>query len=232
MHWDSPAKPIDLTEQRLLTAILDGTFPPHSHLPAERELARQLGVTRPTLREALQRLSRDGWIDIQQGKPTRIRDIWTEGSLGVLSGIAGNPDHQPPDFVHHLLQVRALLAPAYARMAVEHNPDRVLEALELCMGLPEEPEAYAAADWNLHQALTTASTNPIFTLILNGFRDLYLLMGARYFSSSKARGFSRSFYTELQDCARSADGQAAEELTRSVMAQSIIVWQSTEGDKL
>lgn len=229
MHWDAPPKPADLTEQRLITAILDGTFPPDSHLPAERDLAQQLGVTRPTLREALQRIARDGWIDIQHGKPTRIRHVWTEGSLGVLSGIARYPDHQPPEFVPHLLQIRLLLAPEYAAMAVRNNPDQVLAALEPCLTLAEDPQAFTTADWNVHLTLTIASTNPIFTLILNGFRDLYLVMGARYFQSEQARGFSRGFYTDLHACTLTGNCSQAEEITRTVMARSINIWDQIPG---
>jgi DNA-binding GntR family transcriptional regulator len=55
--WTTAPKPADLAENRLLDAILDGSFPINSNLPPERDLATQLGVTRPTLREALQRLS-------------------------------------------------------------------------------------------------------------------------------------------------------------------------------
>src|SRR5512136_2779504 len=54
-QWEAPARPAELAETRLISAILDGTFPINSNLPAERELATKLGVTRPTLREALQR---------------------------------------------------------------------------------------------------------------------------------------------------------------------------------
>ena len=78
MQWDTPAKPAELTEQRIINGILEGIFKINGTLPSERELSSQLGVTRPTLREALQRLSRDGWIEIHQGKPTRIRDYWKE----------------------------------------------------------------------------------------------------------------------------------------------------------
>jgi len=63
MQWDTPMKPAELAENRLVEAILEGTFPINSSLPAERELAEMLGVTRPTLREVLQRLSRDGWLE-------------------------------------------------------------------------------------------------------------------------------------------------------------------------
>jgi GntR family transcriptional regulator, negative regulator for fad regulon and positive regulator of fabA len=56
-------------------------------------------VTRPTLRETLQRLERDGWVEIHQGKPTRVRDYWKEGSLGVLNTLARHPDHLPDNFI-------------------------------------------------------------------------------------------------------------------------------------
>ena len=74
MDWQPIQKPAEVAESRLLESILSGSFPINRTLPGERELAKQLGVTRPTLREALQRLARDGWLDIQQGKPTRVRD--------------------------------------------------------------------------------------------------------------------------------------------------------------
>ncbi len=122
MNWSVPEKPAELTENRLVAAFLDGTFPVESSLPAERELALQLGVTRPTLREALQRLARDGWIEIRQGKPTRVRNYWQEGNLAVLAAIARRRQNLPANFVPDLLSVRILLAPAYARLAIERAP--------------------------------------------------------------------------------------------------------------
>lgn len=55
-HRTSHIRPSEHAESALVTAILDGEFPPGSALPGERVLAGQLGVTRPTLREAIQRL--------------------------------------------------------------------------------------------------------------------------------------------------------------------------------
>ena len=112
----------EIVESRLIEAILDGTFPANSHLPAERELAESLGVTRPTLREALQRLTRDGWVEIHHGKPTRVRDYLTEGNLGVLNALAENPNFSPQNFVPDLLSVRLAMAPMYAKLAVENAP--------------------------------------------------------------------------------------------------------------
>lgn len=228
MSWTSPPKPAELTESRLVTAILDGDFPIGSNLPAERDLALRLGVTRPTLREALQRLGRDGWIEIRHGKPTRVRNYWEEGSLAVLSAIVEHQRSLPADFVPNLLHVRTLLAPAYTRLAVERQPQAVGRLLEESLPLPETPQAYTAADWRLHYQLTIASGNPVFTLILNGFRELYVVMGLRYFAGPLPRAHSLGFYTALLECARRADGPAAAVLCEQVMRESIEYWQKVE----
>jgi GntR family negative regulator for fad regulon and positive regulator of fabA len=226
MNWTTPQKPAEFTENRLIDAILEGHFPIGSTLPAERELATQLGVTRPTLREALQRLARDGWIEIHQGKPTRVRDYWHEGNLGVLGAIANRSNNLPPDFVPNLLVVRQLLAPAYTRLAVERAPESVVAVLERHSELPETPEAFAAFDWELHYQLTVASGNPVFTMILNGFQELYQPMACLYFQAPDSRSSSRTFYFDLLKAARAGNAEAAESITRGVMEDSLNLWRA------
>lgn len=224
MDWLVPQKPAELAEERLICAILDGHYPPHTSLPAERELAAMLGVTRPTLREALQRMARDGWVEIHQGKPTRVRDFWQEGSLAVLATIAQNPEHQPPDFVSNLLQVRILLAPTYTRMAVEKSPASLIAYLQAHVSLADDPGEFNRFDWGLHHRLTVLSQNPIFTLILNGFRGLYMQVGPLYFSLEEGRISSRRFYAELLQAARNGDAEAAARITDRVMRESEALW--------
>ena len=226
MNWELPPRPAELVENRLIDAIVDGDFPINSCLPPERELAQQLGVTRPTLREALQRLARDGWIEIHHGKSTRVRDYWHEGNLAVLGTIARYQDHVPPDFVPNLLQVRELLAPAYARLAVKRAAKNLAKFLEGYQNLIDTPEAFAQADWEVHRCLTIESGNPIFTLILNGFKELYPRMGHVYFTPPKARARSRRFYAELLQAAQARDAERAEVIVREVMRDSIDLWKS------
>lgn len=225
MNWLPPQKPSELTESRLIAAILDGYFSPGTNLPPERDLATQMGVTRPTLREALQRLARDGWLEIRHGVPTRVRDYWAEGSLAVLTAIIQRADHLPANFVPNLLAVRLSLAPAYTRLAIEHDPACIETLLANLDGLAETPEAFTTADWDLHHALTMASGNPIFTLILNGFHDLYQMMGLRYFALPTARATSRAFYRELHACAQQKNAVAAESVARQIMETSLEIWQ-------
>ena len=227
-QWETPIKPAELAETRLVEAILDGTFPIDSTLPPERELAEMLGVTRPTLREALQRLSRDGWLEIHHGKATRVRDYWREGNLTILGAIARFQRNLPPSFVINLLQIRLLLAPAYTRLAFENSNTEVISFLESYQDLPDTAEVFVEKDLELHIRFTQLSSNPIFTLIFNGFGDLYRSMAMLYFANPEARSHSRSFYKNLLSAALANDIYLAEEVARQVMQDSIDLWLKAE----
>lgn len=56
----------------IMERITDGAFKPGDFLPPERELARQLGVSRASLREALVVLEISGWIEVQSGNGIRV----------------------------------------------------------------------------------------------------------------------------------------------------------------
>ena len=226
MEWPNPLKPAELSEERIIQAILDGTFPINSLLPSERDLSVQLGITRPTLRETLQRLARDGWLEIRHGRQTRVKNYWQEGNIAVLSAIARHARPLPNNFIPDLLLVRKLLAPAYTRMAVENDAKGIIQHLQGYMNLDDVPHAYNQADLDLHHYLTIASKNPVFTMILNGFKELFQSMGDRYFEMPAARRHSRKFFSELEQCAQRRDSNAAERMTAIVMAESIIFWQA------
>ena len=226
-QWNSIQRPAEIAEGRLLEAIVSGHFAVNSTLPGERDLAAQIGVTRPTLREALQRLARDGWLDIQHGKPTRVRDYWQEGNMGVLSVLAQMPSQQSPDFVTHLLEIRILLAPAYTRQAMEQASPEIAARLANYADIEETPAAFARADWDLHHLLTLRAANPIFRLLLNSFQNLYQVMGERYFVPAENRNRSRAFYAELLACAKRGAFIKAETLTRDVMEESLALWKKS-----
>lgn len=228
LNWQTVKKPAEIAETRLIKAILEGAFPINSHLPGERELAESLGVTRPTLREALQRLQRDGWVEIHQGKPTRVRDYWEEGSLGVLNSLASYPDHLPDRFIPDLLTVRLAMAPTYTAMAVENAPDKIIHLLEERHALQDDPQAYARFDWQVHHVLTRLSKNTVFVMILNGFKDLYLHLAPFYFSIASARQHSMHYYQDLSQASSNPDPNQARILTDMVMRESMIFWQQVK----
>jgi len=227
--WVAPVRPADHAEYSLVEAILDGTFPPGSELPGERQLAIRLGVTRPTLREALQRLERDGWVTVRQGRRTAVNRFWQEGGLNVLGALVEHSRHLSSEFVENLLEVRLHLAPAYMAAAVERVPEQVGAIVARYRDLPDRAEAFATFDWDVHRRLSIASGNPIFTLILNGFAGFYERLAGVYFALSEARDRSRRFYSDLETAARDKDGDAAELVSREVMQESIELWRRSGG---
>lgn len=227
-NWSAPQRPIDYAEQALVTAILEKTYPPGSTLPGERDLAAQLGVTRPTLREVLRRLERDGWLTIRQGKATSVNNFWQEGGLNVLGTLVRYSQQFPTNFVLNLLEVRLAMAPTYVRAAVERTPEAVIAHLNNHPISSDSATTFATFDWALHRILTIASGNPIYTLILNGFADFYEQTAILYYNSLEARSVSQDFYAHLLTLTQQQDGPKAEHLVRAVMQQSIDLWQKME----
>src|SRR5688572_30060191 len=94
----------------LVGDIVSGRYPSGSRLPPERDLARALGASRPTLREALRRLGEWGLIEARRGSGVIVRDIryW---ALDVLPaylrlGAPTQGPHALGDMISMLLQLR------------------------------------------------------------------------------------------------------------------------------
>ncbi|GAA5511891.1 fatty acid metabolism regulator protein [Deinococcus carri] len=223
-----PRRPALHAEEILLARLLDGHYPPGTALPAERELAAELGVTRPTLREALQRLARDGLLDIRQGKPTLARDP-REGGLSVLAHLAarGGLDGLIPD----LLDLRAALLPHWTAAAVA-CPATAAELADLLAGIPREetPAVWASFDWQVQSAVVRLSGNALAPMLLGSFRGVFASAGEVYFAAPERRDRSRRYYAQLREAARRGDADEAAHLAREVAADSLKLWgQAQEG---
>ncbi len=227
-RFSAPKRPAAHAEQSLITVILDGTYSPGSVLPGEREMSQQLGITRPTLRETLQRMERDGWIIIRHGKYTVVNDYWHEGGLGVLNGLFRYGKKLPENFVANLLEIRMNVAPHYTRSAVERAPEVIGDYLTGAKDLEDTAAALASFDWMLHKTLALNSGNPLYTLILNGFTEFYQNMARIYFSAAEARKRSLCFYKDLLGTVKHRNPDAAEKISRVMMKESITIWLRTE----
>lgn len=224
-------RPREFAEHRLITAILDGTYPPGAALPGERALSEALGITRPTLRETLQRLSREGWIRICHGKSSVVNDYWQHGGLSLLETLAAYGEFLPRGFIDHLLEVRLILLPEMAALAVTRSPGVLDSYLTPANTLEDQAEIYAAYDWGLQMCMSRSSGNPIFSLILNDFSAIYQTLGRWYFTMPRARQASARYY---QDLHRQLDRgpTAVAQTVRQAMAESMDIWRQLKpGDK-
>ncbi len=224
MQTTQPFRPSQHAEYTLVTSILDGLYPPGSALPNERALAKLIGVTRPTLRETLQRLANEGWIEIRHGKTTLVNNYWEKGGLSLLSTFAKYGEHVPNGFITQLLEVRAALLPVIARRAAMNAPEPLLNHLVLAQNLADHAQAFANYDWELQVLMAKHSNNSIFLLIFNDFDSIFGTMALRYFKWKSARESSLTFYRELK-CAFDQGPAQIEIVVRSAMEKSIELWE-------
>src|SRR6185436_507651 len=100
---------IDAVFETLLKDIVGGAYPSGTRLPAERELARQLGASRPTLREALRRLGEWNLVEPRRGSGVVVRP-YRDWSIEVIAAFLryGKPQHGQPGVVQMLLDVLAM----------------------------------------------------------------------------------------------------------------------------
>ena len=228
---DQLLRPTQYVEKNLVTAILDGTYSCGMTLPNERSLAQQLGVTRPTLRETLQRLAGEGWITIHHGKPTVVNDYWQEGGLRLLGTLSKYSDYLPNGFITHLLEVRLTMLPSVAGRAARFQPEILLNCLAEARNLAEDAGAFSNFDWKLQMLMARNSQNPVFSLILNDFAQIFANMAKRYFKLNTARQASRTFYSELTRAIENSTNMV-EDVVKKAMEQSILIWKEvkiTEG---
>lgn len=206
--------------------MLDGTYPPGTDLPGERLLCQAVGVARPALREALQRLSRDGWLDIQHGRPTRVRDFMREGNLSLLPGLLKADPALLADFVPNLLDAWALLAQTYTRAAMQNAPRQIRVLLEGFAGLDDRAEPYSRAMWRLHRALIDESGNNVYGLILNSFADHYRTLAAYYYADGQRRAQARAFWRALEEATFDPSGEVAAGIMYESLSATREAWPS------
>lgn len=151
-----------------------GTLRPGARLPSERQLARQLGASRSSVREALRALELAGLIRAQHGGGTFVADPLP---ASVATPLAQYLDRQRAT-LRDLFEARQMIEPRLAFLAAERATPEDLEALRAAVERQERAdaegdlEAASAADRLFHQAVAGATHNQTFIMLHNYLSDL------------------------------------------------------------
>src|SRR5438876_2390053 len=169
--------------------IVSGELAPGALLATETTLAQSLGLSRPSLREALRALARKGLVDARTRRGTLVNDKpqWNVLDSDVLRWIAAAPPD--PAFFMDLLDLRVIFEPAAARLAASRaNPEHILaieNAFEAMAGaLPADVEACCRHDLAFHELIVRATGNRLLIRIAAAIRTALL---AAFTLSSNAR---------------------------------------------
>ena len=197
--------PAAFAEEYIVDSIWNGKFAPGTILPAERELSELIGVTRTTLREVLQRLARDGWLTIQHGKPTKVNNIWETGGLHILDTITRLDASGSLKFADQLLDVRTQFGGIIFRFAMKENAEKLSQFFSKVEAVEQNPKAYIDFDWKVQHKCAVLTENPVYVLMLNGFRNIYYRIGNYYFNNNETRQLAKNYYLNLKDIVLTQD---------------------------
>jgi DNA-binding FadR family transcriptional regulator len=168
--------------EQLAAEVVGGAIGPGEALPSERRLAELLGVSRPAVREALQRLSHAGLVEVRQGDTTTVRDFRRHGGLELLPRLLVMDDSLDVAVARSLLEARLLLGPQVAGLAARKlasSPTRAAAVAaslrDVVRRLAESSDAVAKqhdalAFWDL---VVDAGDNIAFRLMFNSLRAAY-----------------------------------------------------------
>lgn len=153
--------------------IEGGSLRPGDRLPAERDLAVEIGVSRPTVRAGLRALAAMGVVQSRHGSGTYIpTGPPTLGSepLRFLAALHGFTREE-------MFEARRILEVGAAGLAAERaTPDQVATIAEEVASLfasMEDPQAFLVHDVKFHQAVAIASCNPIVTSLVGMVSEIY-----------------------------------------------------------
>ncbi|QCI65369.1 FadR/GntR family transcriptional regulator [Phreatobacter stygius] len=144
--------------------VARGDLKPGERLPAERELARMFGVSRPTVREAMIALEIAGLVEVRTGSGITVSDA---PPSRVVAFDAGPSPHE-------LIQARRMVEPEIAALAATSaSADHVaaLEALIADLEASPDHRASQTVDRAFHVAIARATGNTVLVAIVEGLWD-------------------------------------------------------------
>jgi GntR family transcriptional repressor for pyruvate dehydrogenase complex len=172
---------IDAVFEKLLADIVSGVHAAGSRLPAERELSRQLGASRPTLREALRRLGEWNLVEPRRGSGVVVRP-YRDWSVEVLAAYLkyGKPENGQPSIgriVLDMLGVRKAVVLEVIKLTANRIPKggtaHARAAMARAWSLRDTP-AYAREDFEIMRQIAEAARFTPGLWLLNRIAKLWL----------------------------------------------------------
>jgi DNA-binding FadR family transcriptional regulator len=150
---------------QLTKLIESGSIKPGERFPAERELAEKLGVSRPTIREAMIAMELSGIIEIRTGS-----GIYVSKQKPVLEA----RDQGVGPF--EILEIRYIIeSEACALAAARISDEQILQLKEVLCEMEEEekqPDSSEKADWKFHALIAEAAQNSAIYSVVNWLWEL------------------------------------------------------------
>jgi DNA-binding FadR family transcriptional regulator len=190
---------------------------PRDSLPSEGELARRLGVSRLTIREAVKTLAGRGLVEVRQGRPA----IVSEPNAALIGSFFASALRREPGSLLELLEVRQALEIHIARLAAERSSRAAVVGIELAlnaMRTAQDTQSFHEADMHFHEALAMATSNRMLNFLLEALEEPLRESFRQSQRGHELRGNSMDDILEehraILDCVREHDARGAAQAMR------------------
>lgn len=206
---------------RIQRAIKSGAYAVDERLPTEHALAAEFQVSRPVVRDALQRLRDQGLIYSRRGAGSFVREPGVREPLGF-----GQMENLVD--LQHCYDFRLTIEPEAAAMAAQrHTPDglqKIKAALSLLRDATNRQAHRADADFMFHLSIAQASANPYFATAMQALEE-HIAVGMRFHGMSlrsTSDGLRHVFveHSAICDAIERGDANAAREHMRTHLTGS------------
>ena len=189
-----PIKRVNISEQvfvQLKDQILKGEWKQGDRLPSENELAAALGVSRVTVRQAIQRLTALGLVETKLGEGSFIRTLTPGAYMNHMIPMAYLNDNS----MREVLEFRRAIESTTAELAAQKADERDIRALEDILQKmrddKDDMRKFSRADFEFHLELARMTKNSLIIETYNILSDLLKTALERIVSH---RGNSQGLY--------------------------------------
>ncbi len=178
--------------------ILRGILRPGERLPSERELAEKMGVSRPSLREAISDLQERGLVETRAGAGVFVTEVLGSAFSEALTTLFARHDEAVFDYVAFRRDMEGLAAERAARLGSDTDLKVIAEIFEKMeeVNVKRNPADEARLDADFHLAIIEASHNVI---MLHMMRAMYQLLREGVFYNRKIMFKQRTTRDTLLD---------------------------------
>lgn len=217
--------------RHLMRLVVEGRLKPGQKLPNERELAKSLGVARPTLREALNALQMMNVVTVRHGGATQVADLSPESLIEPfeLMCCVGTISAES------IMEVRASLEAGIARLAAECAGAEEIAgmhaALESGARAIDDPDGFLEADIGFHGLILDAAGNPMFASLMAAVARLGRASREKTVRVKAIRKAAIVEHRAILDAIRNGDGEAASSAMFTHMRNVAASYRRSRGER-
>jgi len=155
---------LEVIVQQIKDQIKKGILKPGEKLPSERKLADQLGVSRASVREAIQALAFSGYLEVIQGKGTYILEISTKYDE-IINFFSEFSNYS----LDYLMEARIMLEGEFARLAALNANQEEIDEIERVFNEivnSKDINSFVVKDLEFHLTIAKATHNPIMNRLM------------------------------------------------------------------